>query len=89
MNLRLACACLLWINVIHVFAQKKSDKKEWEAIFNGKDLKGWDIKIAGHELNDNYKNTFRVQDGMMRIAYDEYTTFDDKYGHIYFKKPYS
>lgn len=61
----------------------------WEPLFNGKDLSGWDIKIAGHALNDNYKNTFRVEDGMIRISYDQYERFDDKYGHMYYHKPYS
>jgi Domain of Unknown Function (DUF1080) len=64
-------------------------EKGWEPLFNGKDLTGWDIKIAGHALNDNYKNTFRVEDGMIRISYDEYQRFDDKYGHMYYHKPYS
>jgi hypothetical protein len=25
---------------------------------------GWDIKIRGFELNENHKNTFRVEDGL-------------------------
>ena len=70
-------------------AQKKNAREDWVRIFNGKDLSGWDIKIAGLPLNDNYKNTVRVEDGMMRIVYDDYKTFDGKYGHIYYKKPYS
>jgi Domain of Unknown Function (DUF1080) len=70
-------------------AQKKTNSKDWVSIFNGKDLSGWDIKIADRPLNDNYKNTVRVEDGMMRIMYDQYENFDEKYGHIYFKKPYS
>jgi hypothetical protein len=61
----------------------------WVPLFNGKDLTGWDIKIAGHALNDNYKNTFRVEDGMIRISYDAYQRFDDKYGHMYYHQPYS
>ncbi len=71
------------------FAQKKADKKDWITIFNGKDLSGWDIKISGQPLNDNYKNTFRVENGMMRVMYDQYQNFEEKYGHIYYKKPYS
>jgi hypothetical protein len=71
------------------FAQKKVEKKDWISIFNGKDLSGWDIKISGQSLNDNYKNTFRVQDGMMRVMYDQYQNFDEKYGHIYYQKPFS
>ncbi len=58
-------------------------------IFNGKDLTDWDIKIAGQPLNDNYKNTFRVENGILRIAYDQYKTFDGKYGHMYYKQPFS
>jgi hypothetical protein len=76
------------------FAQSKKvtdkiDKKEWKNLFNGKDLEGWDIKIAGHPLNENYKNTFRYENGMVRISYQEYDQFDDKYGHMYYKQPYS
>jgi hypothetical protein len=70
-------------------AQSTSDQEDWVSIFNGKDLTGWDIKIAGRPLNDNYQNTFRVENGSMRVVYDQYKTFDGKYGHIYYKKPYS
>src|SRR5215217_6127760 len=71
------------------FAQKASDKEEWESIFNGKDLTGWDIKIAGHKVNDNYKNTFIVEDNMIRVNYKEYDKFTTEYGHMYYNKPYS
>ncbi|HZI54998.1 MAG TPA: DUF1080 domain-containing protein, partial [Chitinophagaceae bacterium] len=40
-------------------------REEWEPLFNGKDLSGWDIKIKGYSLNENYKNTFRVEDSMI------------------------
>ncbi|GAB3337475.1 hypothetical protein GCM10027299_48620 [Larkinella ripae] len=73
-----------------VFAQKNDPKKEeWIKLFNGRDLSGWDIKIAGEDLNSNYKNTFRAENGMLRIRYDQYKTFDNKYGHIYYKDPFS
>jgi len=70
-------------------AQKKADQQEWKPLFNGKDLSGWDIKIAGFPLNENHKNTFRFEDGMVRISYDEYQKFDDRYGHMYYKQPFS
>lgn len=69
-----------------VFAQKT---KDWETLFNGKNLDGWDIKINNRPLNDNYKNTFQVKNGELRIVYDEYEKFDEKFGHLYYKKPYS
>lgn len=80
--------CFLLLVVINVPAQKSS-REDWVSMFNGKNLKGWDIKIAGKKINDNYLNTFRVQDGMLRISYDRYKTFDDKFGHIYYKQPFS
>ena len=27
--------------------------REWNSLFNGKDLSGWDIKIANQDLNVN------------------------------------
>jgi hypothetical protein len=63
--------------------------EEWTPLFNGKDLSGWDIKVAGQPLNDNYKNTFIVQDSMLRIVYDQYEKFDGKFAHLYTQTPYS
>jgi hypothetical protein len=64
-------------------------KEDWEPMFNGKDFSGWDIKFAGRELNDNYLNTFAWEDGMLRIKYDAYESFDEDYAHMYYKQPYS
>ncbi|WP_299552869.1 DUF1080 domain-containing protein [Seonamhaeicola sp.] len=69
--------------------QTNPDTEQWISLFNGKDLTGWDIKFSGHELNDNYKETFFVQDSMLRISYDKYENFDDKFGHMYYKTPFS
>lgn len=62
---------------------------EWQQIFNGKDLEGWTIKFSGEEIDVNFRNTFRVEDGMMRVVYDNYKTFDDAYAHIYYKEKLS
>jgi hypothetical protein len=62
---------------------------DWQPLFNGKDLSGWDIKIKGYPLNENYKNTFRVEDSMFRVSYSEYEKFDNHFGHIYTQMPYS
>ncbi|NRB62207.1 MAG: DUF1080 domain-containing protein [Saprospiraceae bacterium] len=66
-----------------------SSEEEWIRLFNGKDLTGWDIKIAGFELNDNYNETFVVEDSMIRIQYVNYKTFNDAFGHMYYKTPFS
>ena len=66
--------------------EQNSNTEDWISLFNGKDFNDWDIKIANRPLNDNYLNTFQVENGIMRIVYDEYKDFDDKYGHMYYKK---
>lgn len=72
------------------WAQSKASKpSDWIPLFNGKDLTGWDVKIAGYALNDNYQNTFVAEDGMIRVKYDGYKTFDGRYGHLYYNKPFS
>lgn len=84
---------LTLLGVFHFSTQtsKRSNQntENWISLFNGKDLTGWDMKIADRPLNDNYLNTFQVEKGMIRIVYDAYENFDDKYGHLYYKKPYS
>ena len=62
---------------------------EWIQLFNGKDLDDWTVKIAKHEINDNFGNTFRVEDGVMKVSYDGYEDFDRRYGHIFYKDPFS
>lgn len=63
--------------------------EEWQPLFNGKDLSGWTIKFANQDLNVNHNDTFHVQDSMIRIAYDNYDTFNDAYAHMYYNKPFS
>jgi hypothetical protein len=64
-------------------------KEEWIQLFNGKDLSGWDIKIAGSPLNVNFNNTFRVKDGVLQANYDQYQKFDGEYGHLFYKDKFS
>jgi hypothetical protein len=67
----------------------KSEKEEWIQLFNGTDLSGWDIKIKGYKLNNNYKNIFRVEDGIMKVRYEGIDTFRNEFGHIFYKEPFS
>ncbi len=71
------------------YPSESQPASEWVQLFNGKDLAGWDIKIAGHELNDNYQNTFRVEDGLLKVSYDGYDTFNGEFGHLFTKRAYS
>lgn len=80
---------LLLLAGLSTYAQKEISPDKWIKLFNGKDLKDWDIKIRGHELNDNFANTFRVDSGMLKVSYDEYDEFREQYGHIFYKKNFS
>ncbi|MEK9740909.1 MAG: DUF1080 domain-containing protein [Flavobacteriaceae bacterium] len=66
-----------------------SNTEEWMPLFNGKDLTDWKIKMARREVGVNYKNTFRVEDDMIRIVYEDYDVFENDYGHMYYKTPFS
>jgi hypothetical protein len=62
--------------------------EEWVGLFNGRDLEGWVPKFAGHEAGLNYKDTFRVEDGLLKVRYDGYEKFDGEFGHLFYKEPF-
>ena len=66
-------------------AEKSSDQ-DWIQLFNGKDLTGWDLKFAGHPLNENFKDIFRVEDGILKVSYDKLDSFRGEFGHIFYNK---
>jgi 3-keto-disaccharide hydrolase len=66
-----------------------ADRKDWIQLFNGKDLADWSIKFAHHDLGENYNDTFRVEDGLLKVRYDKWTTFNGDFGHIFYKQPFS
>ncbi len=40
-------------------------------------------------MGDNYGDTFRVEDGLLKVCYDKYENFDNKFGHIFYKNKFS
>jgi len=70
-------------------AKNDPDKKEWRQLFNGKDLKDWKIKIRGYALGDNFGNTFRVENGVIRVGYEKYDQYNERFGHMFFKEKFS
>jgi hypothetical protein len=62
---------------------------EWTPLFNGKNLDGWTPKIKGYALGENFADTFRVEDGLLRVKYDKYDRFDNKFGHLFYKDRFS
>ena len=67
------------------FAQNDPDQKDWIQLFNGRNLDGWVPKITGYPLGENYGNTFRVENGVLRISYDNYTDFGGRFGHLFYR----
>lgn len=61
----------------------------WIQLFNGKDLDGWTPKITGYALGDNFGNTFRVENGMLKVGYEKYDQFNNRFGHIFYKQKFS
>ncbi len=80
MTTRLAAVLLLLL---------PSAQDEWIPLFNGKDLEGWTPKFAGHPLGENYKDTFRVEGGAIKVDYSKYEKFENKFGHLFYKEPFS
>lgn len=72
-----------------VYAQQEGEKQEWTSLFNGEDIDDWIAKIHHHDVGVNWENTFRVEDGMIKVRYDGYGDFDDQFGHLYYEQPYS
>ncbi len=91
----LGCCLLCVLFVLQSCKQKQSgtidqSEENWIKLFNGKNLDGWVVKIKGHALGDNYKNTFRVVDEVIQVNYDGYNdTFNDAFGHLFYKKEFS
>jgi hypothetical protein len=87
----LPAALLLLIGIFAVALQSSTNSShdKWISIFNGKNLDGWTPKFTGHQLGINYKNTFRVEEGLLKVSYENYDTFDGKFGHLFYKQPYS
>jgi hypothetical protein len=64
-------------------------EEQWVPLFNGKDLEGWTPKITGHRLGENFGETFRVREGVLQVRYDQYQRFDNQFGHLFYKAPFS
>ncbi|MBN2416325.1 DUF1080 domain-containing protein [bacterium] len=85
------CLCLLPVLAAVLLSGARcatEPRQQWTSIFNGRDLDGWTVKFSGHDMGVNYKNTFRVEDGILKVSYDQYDTFDDTFGHIFHDSVY-
>src|SRR4051812_3243539 len=65
------------------------NQQDWIQLFNGRDLSDWLIKFSKHDLGDNFNDTFRVENGLLEVRYDKWTTFNGEFGHMFYKEPFS
>jgi hypothetical protein len=70
-------------------AAERQDQQDWIQLFNGRNLEGWMPKFTGRELNDNYRETFRVDNGVLKVAYDKWDKFNGEFGHLFYKRKFS
>jgi hypothetical protein len=65
------------------------EKKEWVSLFDGKSLTGWVPKITGYDAGVNFGETYRVENGILKVSYDKYDTFGGRFGHLFYKTLFS
>ncbi len=87
------CARLLGLLILGVSTLSQAatgrEADAWVELFNGKDLTGWTPKITGFVLGENFAQTFRVEDGLLKVRYDNYDAFDGRFGHLFWEAPFS
>jgi hypothetical protein len=66
--------------------QRQADPRDWIQLFNGKNLEGWVPKFRGSASGENYADTFRVVDGVLRVAYDKWGPFEERFGHLFYQR---
>ena len=62
---------------------------EWVSIFDGQSLTGWTPKINNQNLGDDPAQIFRVEEGKLRVTYEDMTEFDNAFGHLFFDEEVS
>jgi len=68
---------------------RRSAESGWIQLFNGKDLSGWTPKIRYQAFGEDPRKTFRVEDGVIRVDYENYDEFNETFGHLFYQTSYS
>jgi hypothetical protein len=87
--MKIAIVYILLILTLSCATKRQARSEEWVQLFNGKNLDGWTVKIHHHDVGVNYGNTFRAEDGIIKVRYDQYDDFNDQFAHLYYDKPFS
>ena len=83
-------AVIVALFVFTAACESQSGDDGWIELFNGENMDDWTVKVRGHLAGENFANTFRVEDGLLTVGYDEYDSdYNDRFGHIFHKTPFS
>lgn len=87
--LRVTALGALLVTVAAGQTWRSAKPKDWIPLFNGKNMNGWTPKITGYDLGDNFGNTFRVENGALKVSYEKYDKFANRFGHLFYKDKFS
>jgi acetyl esterase/lipase len=83
---------LLLVSAPTARADDKPRHENWVPLFNGKNLEGWTPKIKGYPRGENFADTFRVEDGVLKVVYDKDkygSRFRGRFGHLFYRRKFS
>ncbi len=52
-------------------------------------MDGWTAKIRGYPAGENFARTFQAEKGVLKVSYEGYGDFGDRFGHLFYKTPFS
>lgn len=73
----------------HASQERSAETAKWVSIFNGRNLDGWTPKFKGFPLGVNFNDTFRVENGVIKVSYDKYDKFGNHFGHLFYREKLS
>ncbi len=65
-----------------------ADERGWRPLFNGRNLDGWIYKERGSELGVDPASTVKVEDGVIRMDYSGWDSFEGRFGHLFHEIPF-
>lgn len=86
---QIICVSFLVFSTVSCNPSSEHNADIWKPLFNGRDLDDWIVKIHKYPVGENFGNTFRVEDEILKVRYDAYDDFADRFGHLYYKTPFS
>jgi len=84
---RMRIQCFLSILLFFAFTHPLFADK-WISLFNGEDIKDWTAKFTNQPVGKNPGRVFRVEDGKLKVSYDDTAEFNG-FGHLFYKTPFS